>query len=56
MIQERMIKTLVLAKVFEQMEYNQEYKKFIQENYDVDKMYSDYSILGEDFLREYALK
>ena len=56
MITERMLRLLIFDKIFEVYEKDTEYMQFLSENYNVDRLYTDYKELGKEFLKEYALK
>ena len=52
---ERMIKLLVLHQIKLEFHDNSYFKKWLEENYDVDEIDCDYIPLLEEFLTDYAL-
>jgi hypothetical protein len=55
MIPEKMLELLILGDIFKQYDEDTMYKKFIDTNYDIDKLDNRYFELGKEFLTPYAL-
>lgn len=55
MINERKLNLLILKELLTDYEKYEEYRYFIDENYDISRIKSDYLNLGIEFLNKYAI-
>jgi hypothetical protein len=55
MINERKLNLLILREILSDYEEYEEYRIFIDENYDISRIKSDYLDLGIEFLNKYAI-
>lgn len=55
MINERKLNLLILKELLSDYREYEEYRNFIDENYDISRIKSDYLDLGIEFLNKYAI-
>jgi hypothetical protein len=55
MINERKLNLLILREILSDYREYEEYRIFIDENYDISRIKSDYLDLGIEFLNKYAI-
>ena len=55
MINERKLNLLILKGILSDYEEYKNYRNFIDENYDISRIKSDYLNLGIEFLNKYAI-
>ena len=55
MINERKLNLLILKELLSDYKEYEEYRNFIDENYDISRIKSDYLDLGIEFLNKYAI-
>ena len=55
MIVEKMLELILLQEIFYSFNNDIEYNKFLNKNYNIEKINSRYLELGKEFLNEYAL-
>ena len=55
MITEKIVELLLLQFIFTDYNADKEYRYYLENNYDVDKLQERYLALGKEYLQQYAL-
>ena len=55
MIIEKIVELLLLQFIFTDYNADKEYRYYLENNYDVDKLQERYLALGKEYLQQYAL-
>ena len=55
MITEKIVELLLLQFIFTDYKAEKEYRYYLENNYDVDKLQERYLALGKEYLQQYAL-